>query len=84
MYYYLWRNEVTNHEWKGEHQHLRAITCHLGISLAIKKYECRKCEDWGGGTDINGYYHLVCPQCKKDFETTKTDYWKPSYRHRVY
>ena len=30
------------------------------------------------------YEEVVCPQCKKDFETTKTDYWKPSYRHRVY
>ena len=35
IYHYLRSDEVTNQEWKGEHQHLHAVTCHLGIFLAI-------------------------------------------------
>ena len=59
-------------------------SCNVELIENYKKCECRKCEDWGGCKDINGYYYLVCPQCKKDFETTKTDYWEPSYRHGVH
>ena len=59
-------------------------SCNVELIENYRKCECRKCEDWGGCKDMNGYYYLVCPQCKKDFETTKTDYWEPSYRHGVY
>ena len=59
-------------------------SCDVELIENYKKCECRKCEDWGGCKDVNGYYYLACPQCKKDFEITKTDYWERSYRHGMY
>jgi hypothetical protein len=55
-------------------------SCNVDLIENYKPCECRRCEDWGGCKYINGYYFLMCPKCKKDFGTIKTDNWESSYK----
>ena len=59
-------------------------SCNVELTENYRKCDCRRCEDWGGCKEINGYYYLMCPTCNKDFGTIKTDHWESDYRHGVY
>ena len=71
---YLRCDEVTNHEGQGQHQHLHAITCHLGILFAINinvvemgSVCCAQCDHRG-----------VCHHCGQTFRQSFPNCLKPS------